>query len=167
MDNAHPLKGPVAFVMGGLFVVWIGGLAGIAGFKMFSWLVFGVWPETAVSQLMPGVVLRFVLGLRGDAFLAPILGSLLRLDVLTGILLGPPLVLAPCLLLLWPRRTGPVWRLAGKPFAARSAGPDASGSAGTGWCRRGMTALTGWNDSTTDGLFLSWARLLPRRDRGQ
>lgn len=106
-----------AFATGWFFVVWIGGVIGAAGVKTVAWLWGGVWPATPVAALLPDELLRFILALPRDSLTGFSLAGLLRLDILTCLLLGPPLLLAPCLLVLVSSRSAAdSWRLAAKPF---------------------------------------------------
>jgi len=147
----HSLLGAAAFATGALCVVWIGGAIGAAGFKAVFWLVCGTWPETAVQALVPEAALRFVVELPQDSFSGLLLGGFLRLDILTCILLGPPLLLGPCLaVLVSASSAGEAWRLAVKPFApaGRRAPPPVMHPA---LRRRGFPIVPTAADSTTNG----------------
>ena len=115
----HPrLEKTAAFAAGLLFVAWIGGSCGAAAYKAVYWLIFSVWPETALYGLVPAAVVRFALTLPREELLTRTLLALLTTDLLTYILVVPPLLLAPCLAyLLSGRRPGQAWRMAARPFA--------------------------------------------------
>ncbi|WP_052360309.1 hypothetical protein [Solidesulfovibrio alcoholivorans] len=123
------LEKTAAFASGLLFVAWIGGSCGAAAYKAVYWLIFSVWPETALYGLVPAAVIRFVLTLPRGELLTRTLLALLTTDLLTYILVVPPLLLAPCLAyLLSGRRPGQAWRMAARPFApaGRRAGSDSA-----------------------------------------
>jgi len=113
----HDGSRAAAFATGWLLVVWIGGTIGAVGVKVVSWLLGGVWPTTPLAGLLPDPAVRFVLELPRDALPGLVLSGVLRLDILTCLLVGPPLLLVPCLIvLLSGGSVAETWRLAAKPF---------------------------------------------------
>ena len=124
------LEKSAAFASGLLFVAWIGGSCGAAAYKAVYWLIFSVWPETALYGLVPAAVVRFVLALPREGLLSRVFLALLTTDLLTYILVVPPLLLAPCLAcLLSGRRPEQAWRMAARPFAPAGSrvGSDSAG----------------------------------------
>ncbi len=123
MHARRPLEKTVAFLCGLLAVGWIGGACGATLYKAVYWLACDAWPDTGLYGLLPGPAVRAVLAMPRDEPLRQILLSLLTGDLLTYILLVPPLVLLPCLAWLLsghgPQET---WRLAARPFTPASPG---------------------------------------------
>ncbi|WP_300162190.1 hypothetical protein [Solidesulfovibrio sp.] len=106
-----------AFASGLLLVAWIGGGCGAAAYKAVYWLLFDAWPETALYGLVPAPAVRWVLALPREEPLSRLLYGTLDTDLLTYILVVPPLLLVPCLgWLLAGRGPGPAWRAAMRPF---------------------------------------------------
>ncbi len=107
-----------AFASGLLLVAWIGGGCGAAAYKAVYWLLFDAWPETALYGLVPAPAVRWVLALPREDPLSRLLSGALSTDLLTYILVAPPLLLAPCLGWLLARRgPEPTWRAAMRPFS--------------------------------------------------
>lgn len=147
------LEKAAAFASGLLFVAWIGGSCGAAAYKAVYWLIFSVWPETALYGLVPAAVVRFVLALPREGLLSRVFLALLTTDLLTYILVVPPLLLAPCLAcLLSGRRPGQAWRMAARPFAPAGSRVG-SDSAGRDFFRRnrGFSGPERGNKSTDCG----------------
>lgn len=118
MDSAHPLRHAATFASACLAMIWLGGSLGAAGFKAVFWLLFGVWPETALYTLMPAATLQLALSLPEDNLLGKIIFFVARLDILTIILVGPPLLLLPCLALALSGRSPMPKLLRRPPFAS-------------------------------------------------
>ncbi len=147
------LEKTAAFASGLLFVAWIGGSCGAAAYKTVYWLIFSVWPETALYGLAPAAAVRFVLTLPREELLSRALLALLTTDLLTYILVVPPLLLVPCLAyLLSGRRPGQAWRMAARPFAPAGRRTESDG-AGRDFFRRnrGFSALERGKKSTDCG----------------
>jgi hypothetical protein len=118
MPDRHRLRRAAAFAASFLLVAWIGGTIGAAGFKVFYWLLFNVWPDTAIHILVPDDAIRTVLALPDGNGLVTVGLFLLRLDILTVILAGPPVFLLPCLaILLANRLPEPLFTRLRPPFA--------------------------------------------------
>lgn len=127
MRQRHPIKMAAGFASALLFVFWIGGSCGAAAYKTVYWLVFGVWPETAVYVLVPAPLIREVLALPQNTVLSQVLLTLLSTDIMTYLLVVPPILLLPCLLVLFTGQPPRVaWRMAVKPFAPRAGGQGGS-----------------------------------------
>lgn len=120
MPASHPIQKLTASVTACLIVAWLGGTAGAAGFKTFYWLLFGVWPATAMHALIPDDAIRAVLALPDEDLGGIFLKFLLQRDILTLILALPPLALLPCLvILLAGRQPLPLPLPRRSPFASR------------------------------------------------
>ena len=78
-------------------MTWVGGSLGAAGFKAVYWLSCGVWPDTALYGLVPDAALGPLWAESGAGGPDSWLLGLLRLDILTVILLAPPILLLPFL----------------------------------------------------------------------
>ncbi|WP_428560834.1 MAG: hypothetical protein ACP59X_17505 [Solidesulfovibrio sp. DCME] len=137
MRSRHPLEKTVAFLCGLLAVGWIGGACGATFYKAVYWFVCDAWPDTGLYGLLPGAAVRAVLAMPKDEPLRPILLQLFGIDLLTYIILVPPLVLLPCLAWLLAGH-GPTetWRLAARPFSPLGAA-DRARHADTACLRRG------------------------------
>ncbi|MGD9609254.1 MAG: hypothetical protein AB7U59_07580 [Desulfovibrionaceae bacterium] len=146
MAQSNHLPRAAAFGTSFLLVTWVGGSLGAAGFKAVYWLSCGVWPDTALYGLVPEAALgplRTGAGNGGpDAW---VLG-LLRLDILSLILLAPPLLLLPFLI-------GRLLKRHPKPFLLRLRHPFAppSRDRGSNPTRTGNPSMK--NGQTSSSVF--------------
>ena len=97
MAQSNHLPRAAAFGTSFLLVTWVGGSLGAAGFKAVYWLSCGVWPDTALYGLVPDAALGPLWAESGAGGPDSWLLGLLRLDILTVILLAPPVLLLPFL----------------------------------------------------------------------
>ena len=147
MIRSDSLRKYVASAAAGLLVVWTCGSGLTAVYKLVYRLFLGVWPNTQLYGVVPEDWLPDAAALaQGDA-LARVWAFLLGRDVLTWLLLLPPLLLLPCLLLLRADHGGliPALRSTAKPF---SPGQPAAGTGRPARSRRPGASLS----STKNGI---------------
>ncbi|MHC1790364.1 hypothetical protein [Solidesulfovibrio sp.] len=119
MPHSDRLRKITAFTAAGLVVVWTVGSFLTAMFKLGYRLALGAWPDTLVYGLVPEAWTPGVAALNRGGIAVAAWQYLLLADVLTWLLLVPPLLLAPCLLILRADHGGvlPALRSTTKPFS--------------------------------------------------
>ncbi|KHK03804.1 hypothetical protein [Desulfovibrio sp. TomC] len=128
MRQSDRFRKCIAFTAAGLVVIWTCGSFLTAVYKLVYHLVLGAWPNTLLYGIVPEGWLPGAAGLPPGELLDRVWAFLLGCDVLTWLLILPPLFLLPCLLLLRAEHGGiiPALRSTARPFTPdlpRSAGP--------------------------------------------
>ena len=119
MVHADQFRKSVAFTAAGLLVIWTCGSGLTAVYKLVYRLVLGVWPNTLLYGVVPQDWLPAAATVAQGDMPAMVWAFLLGRDVLTCLLLLPPLLLLPCLFLLRAEHGGmlPALRSTANPFS--------------------------------------------------
>ena len=127
MPQSDGFRKCLAFTTACLVVVWTCGSFATAAAALLYRLVLGVWPDTQLYGLVPEAWLPGAAAVARGEWTDVVWAFVLGRDVLTALLVVPPLLLLPCLLLLRPGHGDgiPMFHGTAKPFA-----PDQSGRPG-------------------------------------